>query len=107
MLYDLPKIITSHKNFFGGIHFREPLTMSTQVQVEVYTESFTVYSAKKVNDEKDSTDQHGHGLKLIITCIMLVPWDDRYCSSHENVANLTRSPFFPLISIDDLLRPIY
>jgi hypothetical protein len=35
--------------------------MSTQVQAEVYTESFTVYSAKKVNDEKDSTDQHGHG----------------------------------------------
>jgi hypothetical protein len=46
-------------------------------------------------------------LKLIITCIMLVPWDDRYCSSDANLANLTRSPFFPLISIDDLLRPIY
>ncbi|CAO3674661.1 unnamed protein product [Umbelopsis vinacea] len=44
------------KFMFFDLAVGEPLTMSTQVQAEVYTESFTVYSAKKFPGMTESTE---------------------------------------------------
>jgi len=44
------------KFMFFDLAVGEPLTMSTKVQAEVYTQSFTVYSAKKFPGMTESTE---------------------------------------------------
>lgn len=54
--------------------------MSTKVQAEVYTQSFTVYSAKKVNEQRIKwwMNQLAMSNRPIYISNMVVPWNDRY-----------------------------